>query len=135
LEDDAGERLSQDVFGEAARNLPHKAVVLALGRGFDGEVLGFHTLFAREARDRLGGGRLGGAEHALLAIGLPLGQPFGAQHQAARGGVEPHGFVRNVELFKQKTQVLERARNHPIGNLLDADFEQERQAHAATSCC
>ena len=40
------------------------------------------------------------AHDALLAIGLALGQPFGAQHQAARRGIQAHGFVRNVRAFR-----------------------------------
>ena len=43
------------------------------------------------------------------------------------------GLVRDVQLFEEQAQVFERARNHPVGDLFGADFEEEGQAHCATS--
>ena len=86
------------------------------------------------------GADFAGPMHALFAIGLPLRQPVGAQHQAPRRRIERHRLVRNLELLEQQPQIFERARNHPIGNLFGADFEQERQAHCGhlrrrDACC
>jgi hypothetical protein len=41
--------------------------------------------------------------------------------------------MRDAEFLKQEAQILQRPWNHPIGNFLSADFEQERETHWATS--
>ena len=82
-EDDAGQRLRQNVLGGAPRNLPDEAVIFALGRGFDGQRLRRHALLARETGDRLRRGGFGRAENALFAIrpGAPA-----SPRRAAPGG-------------------------------------------------
>ena len=118
----------------AALDLLDEDVVFALGRGFDGEIFRLDALLAREAGHGLRGRGFGRTQHALLAVGLARGQTL---RRAAPGGAgvasSVTDLVRDVELFEQQAQVFERAGDHPIGNLLGADFEQEGKAHCATS--
>ena len=121
-------------------DLLDETVILALGCGLDGEIFRFHAVLARETRHRLRRSRFRRTHDALLAVGLALRQPVGAQHEAPRRGIEDHGLVRDFELLEQQAQVRQRPRNHPVGDLFGADFEQERDAHCATSaaeraCC
>ena len=108
-------------------------VILALGGGLGRQVFGLDALLAREPGDRLRRRGFRRTLDPLFAIGLPLGETVGAQHEAARRRVERHGVVRDLQLFEQQAQVFQRVRNHPIGNFFRADLEQEREAHCATS--
>ena len=98
------------------------------------EIFGLDALLAGEAGHRLRRGGFRRPQDALFAIGLTRGQAFGAQHQASRGGIQGDGIVGDLQLFEKQPQVFERRRDHPIGNLFGADFEQEGEAHWATSC-
>ena len=133
-EDHAGESFGEDVDDVAARHLLEVGVVLALGSGLHLHLVGLDALLAGESGDRLRGGRFGGTEDAVHAVGLAGRQAFGAQHEAPRGGIEAHGFVRDLELLKGEAQVFQRAGDHPIGDFLGADFEQEGEGgHWAAS--
>jgi hypothetical protein len=115
------------------RHLAGERVIFALGRGLHRQVRGRDALLAREPGHRLRGRRFRRPHDALFAIGLARGQPVGAQHQAARGGVHGDRFVRDRELLEQQPEIFQRAGNHPIGNLFGADFEQEGKTHWASS--
>ena len=113
-----------------------KAVVLALGRGLDGRGLpGLTPCLRAKPATACGGADFAGPMTRSSVSAWRSGKPFGAQHQPARRGVQRDRFVRNFQLLEQQAQVFERRRNHPIGNLFGADFEQEgrMQAHWATS--
>ena len=107
-QNDAGQRRRQNIFGCASRHLFVEDVVLALGRGLDGEVRGRRALLAREPFDGLRGRALRRPLHPLHAIRLALRQPRGAQHQPPRRGVHLHGFVRNSQAHELRAQILQR---------------------------
>ena len=86
-------------------------------------------MFAGEPGNGLRGGGFGRTEDALHGIGLTGGETFDAQHEASRGGIQADGIVGDFQLLKGEAQVFERRGNHPIGDFLGADFEQEGEAH------
>ncbi len=101
---------------------------------------GCDALLAGEAGDGLRGGGFGGTEDALHGIRLAGRETFGAQHEAARGGIQADGFVREFPASRRSRRRFSSAvGNHPIGDFLGADFEQEGETHWATSavtaCC
>ena len=136
LQNDAAERLRQDIERGAARHGSDERVVIALGRGFHRERFWRYAMLAGEAGHGFRRGRFGWTQSAFLAVGLACRQAFGAQHQASRRRVQRDRIVGNLQLLELQPQAFESRRNHPIGNFFGADFEQEgkrSQAHCATS--
>ncbi len=142
-QDQFGQGRGQDLGRGLAGDGAAVAEVRAARRLAHFEIRDRRVALAREAEGRAGGlavvesHRGGRAQHDLFGIGLAFGQAGGAQHQPPRrgirfdaGGLDP---VIRQQLVKQLPQVVEGGRDHPVGDFLDADLEQEGQrAHAAT---
>ena len=143
--DQRGEGGGEDVAGFAAGDGAAEGVVFALGGGFDGELVEGDAVFAGET----GGGAFAGgfrrAHDKFVAVGLADGEGGGAEDEAAGGAVELE--VRCFEAVfiedgaEEAFEVGEGRGDHPVGDLFDADFEEEgaEVAHAATParriCC
>ena len=130
-EDEAGEGLGQDIDDVAARHLLEVGVVLALGSGLHLHLVGLDALLAGEAGDGLRRRGFRRTEDAFHGIWLAGREAFGAEDEAPRGGIEADGFVGDVQFLKGHAQVFERRGNHPIGDFLGADFQQEGEVRLA----
>src|SRR5262249_57613965 len=66
-----------------------------------------------------------------------LGDAFRAKHKAPRRAIHAHGPRLNSSLsqsfLKQRAEILECALNHPVRNLFDTNFQEERKTHCRRS--
>src|SRR5579872_6080933 len=133
FQDDLRQRFRQDLPHRTTCSLFGVAVILALRSRLQRERFHLNALFFREARDGGFRRRLRRPHHQLFGIGLPLDKRVGLQHQPPRRSIHAHRGSRKSglgeRLLKQRAQILERARNHPVRNLFSADFEKKRKAH------
>ena len=93
------------------------------------------TLLLGETSHGCGRSGLGRAPDSLFGIGLLCDDAFRANNQAARGGIGADGRVAQLVRFQQvadgAAEILQSARQHPVGDFFGANFEEE--VHAACS--
>ena len=120
--------------GCAALHLLAESVVLALGRRSPrARSSGVTPCLRAKPATACAGADFGGPRTRSSVSGWRSGRP--SARSTRRRGVASRltDSCGISELLEQQAQVFERGRDHPIGNFLGADFEQERQAHCATS--
>ena len=125
----------EDRAGGSSRDLADAAVFLRFAIGEDFELIRLEPLLFRETSDGCGRRGLCRTPDSLFGIGLLRDDAFGANNQAARGGIGADGRVAQLVLFQQvadgAAEILQSAGQHPVGDFFGADFEEE--IHAACS--